>query len=287
MIIFLSIRSFVVFQNDILLEHVSEEKYIGRIRGALIVLASTAWGFGPLVSGYFIDYFSIEVVYWLGLVAALVPLFIFFFFFKKEENKKQNIHSIKKMYQELFKDRNLLYVFFISLGINIFYALSIIYIPLHLHSFIGFDWSEIGGLLLISQIPFIFFAYPIGKIADSYIGEQEIIITGVLISILSLIGMIFTKSSNFVAWALLLFISRVGMSFLDTGCETYFFKKIKKDDSEKIAVQRNTFPLSYLLISGIGIIIGIFTESYVPFFVIGIISFIIILYPAFKIEDTL
>ncbi len=285
-ILFFVLRSLVVFGFDVLFEHFSDPQFVGRIRGGLIVISSIAWGIGPIIAGQIIKKSGFTLVYTMGIFLVLVPLIIFLFSFKKEKFEKPKTHPLKKVLISIIRNKDLSRSFSLAFALNVFYALAVVYIPMHLSLVIGFDWVEIGFLILTAQLPFIILGYPIGKIADVLIGEKEIMITGISIGIMSLIGMIFLKEASFLAWGILFFISRVGMSLLETGSDSYFFKKVESNEVEKISVQRNAVPLAYLFMSLCGVITGIFTESLIPLFILGIITFIISLYPAITLKDT-
>src|SRR5690606_36525455 len=131
---------------------------------------------------------------------------------------------------------------------HFFYAVAVIYMPLYLYMTIGFSWANIGFLLLLANIPFIVLGYPVGKIADEYIGEKEMMMAGLCIAALGVFGFIMSDSTSIVSWAIILIISRIGISILETTTESYFFKKKAHDDAEILSIQRNAIPLAYLIV---------------------------------------
>lgn len=285
-IFFLLVRSLVVFQLDVFTEHFSDINYIGRIRGLLILLLSIAWGTGPIIAGLLLDHAGMQSVYIFGIITALVPLAIFFRSFRTETFQKHKHHNLKELAGSFKQNNNLRNVFFVGLGMNIFYAMAVVYLPLHLYHTVGFGWSQIGLLILIGSLPFVLLSYPIGLIADRYIGEQEFMITGIIIGVLGVCGFTLLHEAHFGAWALMFFVSRIGLSMLENTSESYFFKNITPEETEKIAIQRNAIPLSYLLVSCIGIISGFFTESYTPIIIMAGVLLALCLYPAYKLHDT-
>ncbi len=271
---------------DVFAEHFSDVKHIGHIRGIWVVILSITWGIGPIMAGYMVDHYGFTSVYVLSIAAIIIPLVIFFLNFSTEHFKKRKRHNLVQIFKILKKKTDLRNIFLVSLGLHVFYAIAVIYVPLHLFQNIGFTWSQIGMLILLANIPFLILSYPIGQVSDRYTGEQEFIIAGLVIGAISTLGFVFIQEPHFMAWVIVFMVSRMGMSMLETGSETYFFKKIRHDDTEKIGIQRNAMPIAYLIISLVGIIIGTLTTSYLPIFIIGGLVLLITIYPARLLHDT-
>ncbi|MEK7147744.1 MAG: MFS transporter, partial [Patescibacteria group bacterium] len=127
-----------------------------------------------------------------------------------------------------------------------------IYVPIYLHTYIGFSWYEIGIIFSIMLLPFIIFEWPAGELADKKFGEKEIMSLGFLIMFGALTFMP-SLDKMIVAWTVALFISRIGAAFIEITTESYFFKQIGPTDSGLISIFR--------LARGFGLISGASTGA--------------------------
>jgi MFS family permease len=271
---------------DVFLDHFSDTAHTGKIRGLFFTLINSTWAISPLIAAFIIESKGIITVYSVGIISVGVALTIIFSGLRKTTFKKRPIHSLQQVYIKNLKNKDLRNIFSLSALLHISYVISLIYIPLYLHNSIGFAWIDIGLLILISNIPFLFLGYPIGYIADTYIGEQELLITGLIIAALGTFGFSLITTTSFAAWSIVFIISRIGMSIVETTTESYLFKKIDTDDTETLSIQRNAIPVGYLLGPLVGFIVSLFTESYEPIFIILAGLFIVGLYPATQLNDT-
>jgi MFS family permease len=110
-------------------------------------------------------------------------------------------------------------------------------------------------------LPFVFFEVPVGELADEKYGEKEFLSIGFLIMGLSTIFISFVTAKVFWIWATLLFITRVGASFVEISTESYFFKQVNPDKSDVISFFRISRPLSFI----IGPILATLTLEFIQF----------------------
>jgi MFS family permease len=110
-------------------------------------------------------------------------------------------------------------------------------------------------------LPFILFEIPLGRLADKWCGEKEIMTLGLFIMGTSLLIIPFIQIPNILYWTILLFCSRVGASMVEVTAESYFFKHVSKSDTGLISIFRLTQPTAYI----VGPIIGAFCIAFLPF----------------------
>ena len=134
-------------------------------------------------------------------------------------------------------------------------------------------------------IPFVLIETPLGKLADKRFGEKEIMATGYAIMGLATIGLSFINNKNLFLWALILFITRIGAAAAEAMIETYFFKKVRQDDSEILSLFRITRPISYFIAPIITTVGLIFVNNTYLFVILGILCLITII-PIYLIKDT-
>ena len=148
----------------------------------------------------------------------------------------------------------------ISLLLQIFYSSAVVYVPLHLIQNLHMNWSDLGLIFSLMLLPFIILEIPAGIIADKYIGEKEMLFTGIIILILSTFLFFYIESASIIIWGTVLFISRIGAALIEAMKETYFFKIIDAEDVGYINIFRTTAPLGYI----IGSIMAIATLFFLP-----------------------
>jgi MFS family permease len=180
---------------------------------------------------------------------------------------------------------DLVNIFWLNLMLSVFFSVMIFYAPIYLNQHIGFDWAEIGVLFTIMLIPFVLFQAPAGAIADKFLGEKEIALTGLFLMIASVMAIPSLGTKNFVAWAVILFTGRSGVALLRSMIDSYFFKKIDIVDIDIINAFRALTPLGYLIGSA-GVTLILF---FLPFKFIFVALAIVLFFgirPALKLHDT-
>jgi len=176
-------------------------------------------------------------------------------------------------------------VYFTSFFLNLFYSSAVVYIPLYLNKVIGFEWSTLGFMFSIMLIPFVLVEIPAGIIADKYIGEKELMSAGMVIIIISLILFFLVKSANPFLWVGLLFFSRIGAALVESMRESRFFKIVDAEDVSHINFLRTSYPLGYLIGSGLGALILTFYNIQYLFLFIAIL-FLYSFYFIYIIKDS-
>ena len=148
----------------------------------------------------------------------------------------------------------------------------IIYTPIYLHSTLGFEWSELGIIFTVMLLPFVLLEWPAGELADRLWGEKEIMSTGFLIICVSLLIMPFI-GKVFWAWMVILFISRVGASLVETMTESYFFKHVKAEDTGLLSIFRLTRSVGNIFGIAVGVVaLNLFSFDKI-FFVVAVVVF--------------
>ena len=139
--------------------------------------------------------------------------------------------------------------------------------------------------MFFAQMAYVIFEYPIGIIADKYIGEKEMMGFGFLIIAISMSWMSFVTIPSVLTWSIIMFTTRVGASFVEVTTESYFFKQTKSSDAQIISFFRITRPLAYVL----GALLASLSLLYLPFnllFVVVASLMIPAMFFTINIEDT-
>lgn len=286
----------IFFAIDIFMEELNKDsKRTGSVRSMLLTAANITVMLSPLIATWFISkspfekIFNIESsfenVYILSFILLIPVYWLVIKSSKKliepDIEKISTIHALK-----VFSFKNSMRrIFEANLVLKIFYAIMIIYMPIYLHTYVGFSLSEIGIMFTIMLVPFVIFEIPFGTIADKWLGEKEIMIFGFILSGLSVFVMFLYPEKNFFVFSTLLFLSRVGASAIEITTESYFFKKVQGKEIDIISFFRITNPLSFIIAPLIAIpIIRFSSEPYV-LLALSIITVAGVI-PALLLKDT-
>ena len=140
-------------------------------------------------------------------------------------------------------------------------------------------------MTFIFLLPFALLEYPVGKIADTVLGEKEFLIAGFLITGLFTLLIPFIGTTSFIFWAALLFFMRVGASLIEITTESYFFKHVDGSDNQSISLFRITRPAAYIFGPIVGTLSLYFLDFRYIWFVLGFIVLFGVYY-GLSIRDT-
>jgi predicted MFS family arabinose efflux permease len=218
----------------------------------------------------------------LFLVPFLVVIMRYFRTFEDPEYSALDIlHAIRNFWIH----KNIRYVFLTHFLLQLFFAWMVIYTPLYLSEVIGFDWGIIGNILFAGLIAYVILEYPIGRIADEWLGEKEMMALGFCIIALSTSWFAFIGHASIGVWMLAMFATRVGASLVETTTESYFFKHTRGSDANVISFFRITRPLSIV----VGALLGSLALLYFPMHQLFIVlGFLMLpgLFFTLKLKDT-
>ena len=244
-VLHLAMPALLLYCLDIFLERESEQKNTGLIRALYLTSMNAALVVSPLVTGYLITSFSYHVVYTVSAF-FLFPLFLVLYSFQKRSNIHVIPIELKTSLKSFHQDNDLLNAIGINFLLQFFYASMVVYVPIYLLNHLGFSWESLGLIFTVMLLPFLIFILPLGPLEDRKYGEKEVLIIGFLIMAVSTAAVTFLHSDKIWLWAALLFMTRVGASFVEISSDTYFFKKVQARDANLISFYRGMIPLSYI-----------------------------------------
>lgn len=285
-IAYLLIYPLILISFDIFLEGIiKNENTTGGIRGIFLTITNSALIIAPLAAGFLIVDDGFKNLYLIAGI-LLIPLFVIVsWYFKGIGDPVYKQIKYRETLKEFKSKKGLLNIFISHLALRIFFSFMVIYTPLFLYNTIGFTFAEIGILFAIMLLPFVLFEIPLGKIADRWLGEKEILIIGFLIAGLSTVAISFITATGLIFWTILLFITRTGASAIEITTESYFFKHVEGSDAAVISLFRMLRPLGYILGPVLGAIALGFVSIQFVFIIPGLILLLGIL-PASQIVDT-
>lgn len=286
-----AVISMILFGLDIFLEGtVRDEKHTGTVRGVYLTLSNLTLVFSPLITGILVAGTDFKKVYLVSLI-LLAPLFILVqTYLKRAAYHYKNGTQIIRTYMHARKNKDVRGVLYGHFMLQFFYAWMVIYMPIYLHNNIGFDWKEIGVIFTVMLLPFLLFELPIGRLADRKYGEKEIMLSGFVIMALSTFFIPFISSTNPLVWAGMLFLTRVGASFVEITSESYFFKHVDEKNPGLISLFRMARPFAYItvpiIVTGSISIFNLYNGLYAYIFpILSVFMFFGIKYAA-SITDT-
>lgn len=264
----------IIASLDIFVEDFSQSSSgssIGRFRGFYLATSSAAWVIAQMLSGSVIAKSSYSGIYFLSAGFMLLVCGLFIVFFKDFKDPKYKKIPVWNTIKSFWNDKNLSKIYIINLILRFFFAWMIIYTPIYLHEYIGFDWSQIGLIFTIMLLPFVLLEPPLGRMSD-HMGEKKLLAWGFIICTASTLMIPLLTSASVALWAVVLFTTRVGAATIEVMTESYFFKSVKKEDDEKESFFRNTTPLSFIVAPFVATPVLILVPSFqYLFFVLGII----------------
>jgi predicted MFS family arabinose efflux permease len=255
----------LLFNLDVYIEALidTQEQQTGSKRGLYLTFLSIATALGPLFAGSLITdtTTSFALVYIVSALFLLPYLAIIFLNFNTFKDPEYGVLSLRSMAHIFKESRDTRTIVIISTHLQLFFTWMVIYTPLYLANVVGFSWAEIGSIMFVGLSAYVIFEYPIGVIADKYIGEKEMMAFGFVVMAVSTSWFAFLTSAPIGIWMIAMFLTRVGASFVEATSESYFFKHAGSIDAHKISLFRMTRPLSAV----IGAVLGSIAILYFPF----------------------
>lgn len=272
-VVFVSTNTQILFCIDIFIEHFSRNKNIGRTRGLYLTIINLAWMLSPLLAAFLITKEGgYKAIYILAFIAIVIMTLGLIFSVKTFKDKTYNRTPFLETYRYLKTNHHMLAITIIYFILQFFYAWMVVYTPIYLYQHIGLGWGQIGIIFTIMLAPFVLFGLPIGILIDKYHVKKRILlyIGFIIISVSTfLIAGITTKS--IILWAIVLFITRVGASIIETTSEIYFFTHIKEEEAYLLSIFRDMNPVAYLIAPILGTVVFIFLPFKFLFIILGII----------------
>lgn len=271
-----AVAPLIFFTLDIFLEGMTglKEGQTGARRGIVLALMSGANALAPLIAGLTMDGShtpNFGIVYAASAV-LLLPLAAYLHLnFRDFKDPRYTDFTPKASARVFWRDKNLRNVFSAHFLLQLFFTWMVIYAPLYLATTIGLTWEQIGLVLFVGLLAYVLLEYPVGIIADRWLGEQEMMAVGFLILALSTAWLSFIATAALVPWMVATFMTRVGAAFVETTTESYFFKHADGRDANLIGLFRVTRPLSVFVGALLGSIVLVFLPLQYMFVALGIL----------------
>lgn len=270
-----SVVPVILFSLDIFMEALIGdcEKETGGRRGLFLTIMSLTIALSALLSGYLIgdDVPHFELVYVTSALLLIPFLFIIIHSFRNFKDSPYAHAPIREGLMQAWRERDIRFVFSAHFLLQLFFSWMVIYTPIYLSTVMGFDWEQIGQILFVGLMAYVFLEYAIGIIADTWLGEKEMMAVGFLILAVATSWFTFLTPTEIGLWMIAMFMTRVGASLVEATTESYFFKHTHGDDTALISFFRITRPLSIVVGSVLGSITLIYLPMNLLFVVLGLL----------------
>lgn len=275
---------FIIASLDIFIEDFSKNSGIGKFRGLYLMIINFAWILAQMISGSIIARSSFHGIYLFSAGFMVLISIIFILFLRDFKDPKYIKVPILKTMKTFFRNKSVSKIYFINLILKFFFAWMVIYTPIYLYEYLGFDWKQIGLIFTIMLIPFVLVDFPLGRLSDK-IGEKKILITGFLITIFFTLIIPFISLPVVWIWAIVLFGTRLGAATVEVMTESYFFKEIRERNVDEISFFRNTYPLSFIIAPLIAIPTLLFVPSFKYIFFVLSAILLVGLFISLRLKD--
>lgn len=241
---------------NVFIESFSKHAEIGSIRGLFLTLLNIGILISPLIGGTILSYTSFAGLYFVSAM-MLVP-FLFFLHKYLKHVKEPAYHAINmgSALKNAWHNKNLRAALIGELAVQCFYAVMIIYSPIYLTN-LGIPLTIYLTMILpFALVPLVVLPYELGLIADTKIGEKELLIIGLVILTITTFLCVTITSTSAIVWIAILLTSRIGASFVETMSFTYYFKKIGPEDAALTALFTNTGSVATFIVGALGFVIS-------------------------------
>lgn len=243
---------------NIFIESFSAHASIGSIRGLFLAILHLGILIAPLLGGMILSYTSFAMLYFIAALMLVPYLFLVHKYLTHIKEPAYHTINLFEAMQRALRNKNLRAVVLSKFIVESFYATMVIYSPIYLAT-LGIPLtSYLTFIIPIALIPLVLLPYELGVLADTKYGEKEMLIIGLLLLTVATFLCVIVTTKEIAVWAMILFLSRVGASLVDTMSSTYFFKKIGPEDPSYTALFINMNPASTIAVGVVGIIVSPF-----------------------------
>lgn len=277
----------IAYQLDLLLEAVTEnEEETGRVRTTFLVAGSVALVSAPLVVGFLLD--STDEYWKVFTIAALslIPFIGLMGLSRFPEVKHPTGKQLWLTCLCLLNNHDARAVLVANFVLQFFFHIAPLYIPLYLHTALGWEWSELGWVFALMVLPFLVVEYPVGWLADKKWGDKELMAVGFTITGLSFATLtLVTASTTLAVIATILVMSRIGAAMAEATVEGHFFRRVNETDENSVVVFRMARPLGALTAPIIGTLLLVSGSYGILFITTGLLIAFVGAFAALAVRD--
>ncbi len=228
---------------DLLIEaSTAAESVTGSTRTTYLTITNLAVLLGSLSLSFIV----VGDQYWRVFVASaltLIPFLVCALWLFPRVSFPQGQATDGSMLDEFRANASLRRITLAHFFLQVCFSWFSIYVPILLFTYLGFSWQEIGLMLALAMLPYIVLEYPLGFVADTWLGEKEFLTAGFVILAAALFAFPFFQGLSFWWWAGLMIFSRVGAAMVEAMTEVHFFRHVSERSTASITAFRALRPL--------------------------------------------
>lgn len=290
LVVFLIVNPLIFLNLDIFSETIigDDEETTGYKRGSVLALMSVPGVIGPLALGPLVgsgDAENLQNVYLASAFIFSIFIFTVLLWFRSFDDPKYSEVRVFDALQSFWQNTNIRFSLLGQFTLQLCFSWMVIYVPMYLATVIGLTWGEIGMIIAVGILAYVIFEFPIGYVADKYIGEQEMMMGGFIVMSLGVGAISLLNITNLLAWMALMFGIRIGASMVEVTVESYFYKHTKGGDTNYLSFFRLTRPLAVIFGALLGSATLLYLSFDMAFYVLAGVLFFGV-YFASQIEDT-
>lgn len=251
-----ALQSLLFVSLNVFMESFSSHANVGSIRGLFLAVFHVGILISPVIGGYILSVSTFATLYVVAALVLFPYLFLVHHYLGHIKDPAYHTINLVEALRKALRNRNIRGAVVAKFLVECFYAVMVIYSPLYLAT-LGIPLTTyLGFIIPIALIPLVILPYELGYLADTKYGEKEMLIIGLLILTVTTFICVLLTTSSILIWALVLLISRVGASLVDTMAFTYYFKKIGPEDPSFTALFVNMYSLAIIITGAVGVIIS-------------------------------
>jgi hypothetical protein len=186
-------------------------------------------------------------MYLTAAIFVLPAILLLVYSFRDFEDPDYTYTSLWQSLQTAWEDVNVRWTLLCMFVLRLFFAWMVVYTPIYLHQHIGLPFDEIGVIFSIMLLPYVLMGRGLGEVADQWLGEKEILISGFVVTAVFTAALSFIETQDIIVWGLLLFGTRVGATMVQVMSAGYFFKHIDADAINELSLARMIKPVAYVI----------------------------------------
>jgi len=270
-IVHFTLQALLYVSLNVFIESFSNHAETGSIRGLFLALLNMGILISPLIGGTILANGSFQMLY---IVASLTLVPFLFFLHKYLQHVKEPAYHTIDMAGALklgWQNKNLRAALVSILIVQCFYAVMVIYSPIYLAT-IGISLpTYLSFIIPLALIPLVLLPYELGMLADTKLGEKELLIIGLLILAVTTLLCVVVTSPDPRVWVFLLLISRIGAACVETMAFTYYFKKVGPEDASLTALFSNAYAVATIIVGAVGVAVAplLVTRPQLMFVILG------------------
>ncbi len=252
-VLYWSITILLLYSLDLFIESVVlEENSTGFVRGVVLTITNTALLLSPMGASVVVEAVGFSTAYVIAGLFILPFLLILTKQSRQFDDPLYEPYHFFKAFRHMLTRYNVRALLLLHLLLRVFFAVTVVYLPVYLHVTVGFSWPEIGAILSLMLVPMALFEFPIGRILTTNKTERIFLLLGfsILSSFVIIIGLV--GQTNIAIWGALLFIVHIGASMVEITSETAFFSRVGGKDTDLISFFRMLRPFGYVIGTFIG-----------------------------------